>query len=120
MTQLSTETSYKYLTPTQPLIKPNRREFAAVTYTVITFIISLILIGLGMRLLFAFFVMDNAFTRGITIFTEPFIAPFTRKFPDSHEMLQISTASAFTGYYIFYGIMLLVSKVFSRQKASAR
>jgi len=119
MTHASPSANYGTTAHVQSLrkIKFNRQQFFETIFTVATFIITLILIGLGMRILFALFVINDVFARGITIFTEPFISPFNRILHDSHEMLQVSTSLAFTFYYAMYGVTSFVLKLISKPKA---
>lgn len=118
MPRVSSTTSpgYKYLLPSKPLPRISYGELLRIGYTILIFVFSLLLIGLGLRLIFALLIIDNVFARGLTIFTEPFVSPFTHKFPDSHEMLQASTASAFTIYFVLHSIASFIAKIVSRDQ----
>ncbi|CAN5434305.1 hypothetical protein BH10PAT3_BH10PAT3_1830 [soil metagenome] len=87
-------------------------DYKEIVYTVFAFAAALLLIALGLRIMFALLVIDNVFARGLSVMTTPFVAPFAKFFPDTHEMVQISTASAFTAYYLAYWAVSLASRFF--------
>lgn len=113
------QATYQQLAQPRTIQKLNHRQVTEIIYNIFIFIITLLLIGLAMRILFALLLMDSAFSRGVTIFTEPFIMPFNTTFRDSHEMVQISTAAAFTSYYFIYAFVSITSKLFNRNQRIA-
>ena len=113
-TYSSTGNDLKLLPATTLLPKVNKYYFAETFYTVFAFSSAVILIGLGLRMIFALFVITGAFSKGLTIFTDPLVMPFTRIFNDAHTMVQASTAATFTAYYFVYWIIALVSRFLRR------
>lgn len=115
-TYSSTGNNLKLLPSSTTLPEVTAYDFTEIAYTVFAYTSALLLIGLALRIIFALLVVTNAFTRGITIFTDPFVLPFTRFFNDAHTMVQVSTGAAFTAYYLLYWIISLSSRLIRRPR----
>jgi len=98
--------------------KINPRDLIFTAYSVFTFSVSLILIGLALRMVFALFMIEGAFVRGLTVFTNPFVSPFAGAFPDFTHILQTSTGAAFTFYYGLYWIVASAFNVYRKSPAA--
>ena len=110
-TLATNSSTYTYNTPTLPYSTQNH---ASIAYKVFVFSISVILISLGLRIVLALFVLNNPFTRGLTILSDPLVMPFTRVFHDIHGMVQPATALAFSAYFFVYWIVALAHRLFRR------
>ena len=110
----STGNNLKLIPSTTYVPKVNKYDFTETAYTVFAFSSAVLLIGLGLRMLLALLVVSGAFTKGLTIFTDPFVMPFTRVFNDAHTMVQASTAAAFTTFYLTYWAIALISRFIRR------
>lgn len=110
----SSENNLKSLALRVPKI--NHRDTVENIYTVFAFASATLLIGLGLRIVFALLFVGGPFARGLTIFTDPFVTPFNNIFKDSHTMLQLSTGATFTAYYLSYSIISLSSRLVRRTR----
>ncbi len=80
-------------------------------YTLFAFFNTVILICLALRFVFALFLITGVVPQGITVITNPLIAPFATELPDYTHMIQLSTLTTFTAYFFAYWI---VSKLLGR------
>ncbi len=115
----STPTGYQILNPARPTFRASKRDYLDTAYTIFAFTAALLLICLALRLILSLFVITGPIASGLTAVTAAPVAPFARIFPDAHEMVQVSTASAFTAYYFVYGLVAGVSRFVSRQRLTA-
>ncbi|MDB5183054.1 MAG: hypothetical protein JWO47_838 [Candidatus Saccharibacteria bacterium] len=103
----STENDLKSLSLNIPKI--NHFDLAERAYTIFAFASATLLIGLALRIIFALLFVGGPLSRGITIFTDPFVSPFNNIFKDSHTMVQMSTGATFSAYYLFYTLISYAS-----------
>jgi len=109
MPHVATSSTYQQLR-LKDFEKVKTRDYKHLAFTVISFILAAITIGLAIRLIGSLFLMTDVFSRGVTVLTEPAVQPFNNIFHDAHEMLQISTAAAFSAYYVFFGVLRIVAR----------
>jgi uncharacterized membrane protein len=93
-------------------VQESKPDYANTAYTIFAFIISLLLIGLGLRIALALFVVTGPFSSGLTILTDPIVMPSTHIFKDIHGMIQTATALSFSAIYGIYWIVALLYKLF--------
>lgn len=104
-TTIHNDQTYKLLPVLTTRRRYSREERAEVTYAIFAFTIAVLLICLGLRVILSLFVITGTIPNGLVVITDPAVLPFTRVFDDAHEMLQGSTALAFTTYYGAYYII---------------
>ena len=106
------EQTYKYL-HTTPVARHScsRAEAIETAYTVFAFIMAVLLICLGLRIILALLVVTGPIAHGLTVISDPAVAPFTKVFNDAHQMIQASTALAFTAYYTSYSFVAMLSRL---------
>lgn len=112
-------TGYKLLPAQQRTIQPIDTQAAIEhIYTVFAVSFAILLICLAVRILFALLIVQGPLSQAINTITAPVIAPFSDVFHDSNTMVQISTMTAFTTYYLIYGVTSRYLAVFRRRLAA--
>lgn len=84
-------------------------------YTAFAVGFAIALICMALRLIFALLLVDGSVENAVVAITNPLIAPFTDVFNDGKGMIQISTMTAFTVYYLLYGVAGKYLTLFRRQ-----
>ncbi len=98
--------SYKLLPArTKTSVPLNTAAVMEHVYTVFAVSFAFVLICMALKMVFALFLINGPFVQAISTFTAPLIAPFSDIFHDGQSMIQISTMSAFTTYYLIYGVV---------------
>ena len=109
-TTIHSNQTYKLLPASTTRRRYSHKEWSQAAYTIFAFTITVLLICLGLRIILSLFVITGTIPNGLTIVTDPAVLPFTRVFDDAHEMLQGSTALAFTAYYGIYHVISILSR----------
>lgn len=109
--------NYTYNTRTTPY---NVHNYSASAYNIFAFSTAVLLIGLGLRIIFALLVVTHPFARGLTVYTDPFVTPYTKIFHDSHGMVQPATALAFSTYYVLYWLVSMSHRLYRRRTTHAQ